>query len=88
MSVCLCASLPRSIAPSASYELSDCEDEEEDENEGGRERGKPVPAWAKGDALEAALRAQFGTGAQITDPDEVFGTDVPECNLEGTIACA
>ena len=51
-------------------------DDEEDE---GRSR-KPIPKWAQGAELQAALHRQFGD--KRIDPDLIF-PEVVSCDLEG-----
>lgn len=73
-----------------SYELSEGEEEEEDDENASASaikkknaKAKPVPAWAQGEQLEAAIKHQFG-GAAPVNPDEIFGHVIPPCDLERT----
>ncbi len=80
------ASAHKAAAPAAltSYDMSDREgssDEGEEEEEGGGERGKkPIPDWARGPALEAAIHGQYAD-ASVRDPEAIFGS-VAHCELE------
>jgi hypothetical protein len=68
------------------YAMSDREGSsgDDDEEEDGTSRPKkPVPDWAKGPALEAAIHAQYGdsgTGG-FADPDRIF-EEITSCDLE------
>jgi Inner centromere protein, ARK binding region len=61
------------------YDMSDREDNSDDDDEDDA-NNKDIPAWAKGPALENAIRAQFGA-SQKKNPDLLFG-EVNTCNLE------
>ena len=42
-----------------------------------------MPAWARGQALAAALEAQFTADPQLwVDPDSIFPEPPTTCNLE------
>jgi chemotaxis protein histidine kinase CheA len=78
---------PKTTQPKPSsynnYELSDREgdsDEESDEENTQTKNGKRIADWARPDALEAALKRQFG-GAEPMDPEAIFG-EIPLCDLE------
>ncbi len=75
---------PAKPAENNDYEMS--EGEEEDDGGAalkGKAPAKHVPSWARGDALEAALKRQFG-GERPMDPDAIFG-DVPPCDLSSAL---
>ena len=58
--------------------------DEEDEEEGGEGAAekpkKPLPEWARGPALEAAIHQQYSDAA-VHDPEAIFGA-VNHCELE------
>jgi hypothetical protein len=80
--------LPSGLKPgdNENYAMSDREGSsgDDDEEEDGTSRPKkPVPDWAKGPALEAAIHAQYGdsgTGG-FADPDRIF-EEITSCDLE------
>jgi inner centromere protein len=60
----------------SSHEGSD--DDDDDEN--AEKPKKPIPEWARGPNLEAAIHAQYGPGAAV-NPENLFGA-VLSCELE------
>ena len=64
---------------------NDHDSDSDAEDCGSKKSGKPVPSWAQKDALESALRRQFGDAP--VNPDDIFG-EVFSCDLEGVCACA
>lgn len=80
--------LPSGLKPgdNENYAMSDREGssgDDEEEEDGTSRPKKPVPDWAKGPALEAAIHAQYGdsgTGG-FADPDRIF-EEITSCDLE------
>jgi hypothetical protein len=54
------------------------QEEGEEEEEGERSK-KPIPEWARGPALEAAIHGQYADAGR--DPEAIFGS-VAHCELE------
>ena len=67
-------------AASPGYAISDHggSTDEEDEEENVESKGKHVPQWARGPALQAALQRQ---SQALVDPDSIFA-EVSTCDLE------
>jgi hypothetical protein len=65
-----------------SYEISPYKSGSDSENEDERPR-KPVPAWARSDALAPVLYEQAKA-----DPDDIFLNPVKTCSLSDVFQCA